>query len=160
MSQYKWIFQYGFPFSQKTDHKKNKVLIGIGGNLKNPLKTFKLLFKKLRNYPNIRIYKTSPILKNPPFGYTNQPDFYNALIWIQTTFAPLQLLNRLQFLEKSFGRKRSFANAPRTLDLDLIFFENIMLYNKRLILPHPSFRERKSVLAPLALMSIRRKWRV
>lgn len=156
----KWIYQYGFPFYANKRNLKNKAVIGVGGNIKNPPKTFKLLFKKLRHYPKIHIYKSSPIIINPPFGYENQPHFYNAVIWIQTSMYPLELLNKLLFFERGLGRKRSFDNAPRTLDLDLIFFENIILYNKRLILPHPNFKERISVLAPLAVMSTRRKWRV
>lgn len=156
---YKWLYQYGFPFLSKKKNLKYKALIGVGGNIKDPPKTFKLLFKKLQKYPRIHIYETSPIIINPPFGYINQPDFYNALMWIETSHPPLELLNRLLFLERGLGRKRSFENAPRVIDLDLIFFENIILYNKRLILPHPGFHERASVLAPLAWSSIRRKWR-
>ena len=64
-------------------------------------------------------------LENPPFGFLDQDDFYNAVIVIQVDMQAKELLSYLLRLEKKFGRKRSFANAPRTLDLDIIFFEDI-----------------------------------
>lgn len=159
MSNYQWIFQRGFPYFAKNAKGRYKAMIGIGANIGNPTMRFKLLFNKLLKYPNISVKKTSPIFKNPPFGYEKQPDFYNAIIWLRTNYSSFELLNRLLFLERGLGRKRTFLNAPRTIDLDLIFFENLILYNKRLILPHPGWRERISVLAPFASVCIRQKWR-
>jgi len=89
------------------------------------------------------------IVCNPPFGYTQQPDFYNTFIEIATSMPPRRLLRLLWKIEKHFGRKRSFANAPRTLDLDMIFFDNRLMNTKELILPHPGWKKRLSVLIPL-----------
>jgi 2-amino-4-hydroxy-6-hydroxymethyldihydropteridine diphosphokinase len=95
------------------------------------------------------IRKTAPILKNPPFGYIEQEDFYNSLILIETDLYPQQLLKILLSVEKIFGRKRSFKNAPRTLDIDIIFFGNERLKSNHLTLPHSRWIERDSILIPL-----------
>jgi 2-amino-4-hydroxy-6-hydroxymethyldihydropteridine diphosphokinase len=91
-------------------------------------------------------------LCNPPFGYSDQSDFHNAVILISTPLDPHELLRYMLYAEKRFGRERSFANAPRTLDLDLIFYDNIELKTRRLHLPHPHWDERDSVVMPLEKM--------
>nr|WP_236618711.1 2-amino-4-hydroxy-6-hydroxymethyldihydropteridine diphosphokinase [Lebetimonas sp. JH292] len=105
----------------------------------------------LSNHPKIDIIKTSIIYKNPPFGYLAQNDFYNTIMIIKTNFSPIELLNFLLYVEKKFGRVRTFKNAPRTLDLDIIIFNEIKINTKKLILPHPFFKKRDSVLIPLIL---------
>jgi len=130
---------------------KNGVsLIGVGGNLGDSKRLFFKLLIKLKKDALVRVIATAPIYKNPPFGYANQPYFYNTLFLIETKLTPMNLLRYLLHIEKHFGRKRLFANAPRTLDLD------ILLYNKRkinkgdkLIIPHPHWQSRNSVLVPL-----------
>ena len=94
--------------------------------------------------------QTSPILKNPPFGYTNQDDFYNAIMVISTTKTPKELLEYILRVEKKFSRKRPFKDAPRTLDIDMIFYDDIILNTKKLTLPHPQYSSRVSVLIPLS----------
>ncbi|AZV47044.1 2-amino-4-hydroxy-6-hydroxymethyldihydropteridine diphosphokinase [Nautilia sp. PV-1] len=140
-----------FPAKIKKSRKKNAALIGIGCNLGNCIRRFKKLYIFLRQHPKIDIVQTSIIYKNPPFGYLNQPDFYNSVMVIKTDFSPCELLRFLLYTEKKFGRKRSFKNAPRTLDLDIILYNNVKINKKRLILPHPYYKKRDSVLVPLAL---------
>ncbi len=140
-----------FPAKIKKSNKKNRVLIGIGCNVGNCIRRFKKVYRFLNSHPKIDVIQTSIIYQNPPFGYLNQPDFFNSILVIKTDFSPLELLNFLLYTEKKFNRKRSFKNAPRTLDLDIIMFNNIKLSHKRLIVPHPYFKERDSVLVPLAL---------
>lgn len=89
------------------------------------------------------------ILKNPPFGHIEQADFYNTVIEIATSLQPRALLRLLWRIEKHFGRVRSFPNAPRTLDLDMIFFDSRKISTKELTVPHLSWNERLSVLVPL-----------
>jgi 2-amino-4-hydroxy-6-hydroxymethyldihydropteridine diphosphokinase len=125
------------------------VTIGFGGNIGNMNRRFKKLYNYLLRHPHIDIVQTSPLLQNPPFGYLEQADFINGVMLIQTSLYPTQLLDQLQHIEKIFGRIRTFSNAPRTLDLDIIFFESKKLYNKRLIIPHPDWQNRQSVIAPL-----------
>lgn len=100
----------------------------------------------------VDLLATSLILKNPPFGYTNQDDFFNSIIVLQTNMRPKQLLDYLLRVEKKFQRKRSFADAPRTLDLDIVFFNNEIINTPTLCIPHHGWGKRESVLIPLASM--------
>lgn len=127
-----------------------RVLLGIGGNIGDVLRRFEHLFYYLRASSFVHIIETAPILKNPAFGYTEQKDFYNTLVEIETKLSPKVLLSYLLQVEKHFGRKRSFANAPRTLDIDIIFYENIKMQSDFLTLPHPQWDKRDSVLIPLS----------
>jgi 2-amino-4-hydroxy-6-hydroxymethyldihydropteridine diphosphokinase len=140
-----------FPAKIKKRKKKNIALIGVGCNIGNCVRRFKKVYKFLDSHPKIDVLQTSYIYINPPFGYLNQPDFYNTVFVIDTDFSPVELLNFLLYTEKKFGRKRSFKNAPRTLDLDIILYNNIKIKLKRLIIPHPHYKKRDSVLVPLAL---------
>jgi len=140
-----------FPAPIKKSSKKNRALIGIGCNIGNCIRRFKKLYLFLNSHPKIDVIQTSIIYKNPPFGYLDQPWFYNSVMVVKTNFSPMELLNFVLYVEKKFGRKRSFKNAPRTLDLDIIMYNNIKMNTKKLILPHPHFKKRDSVLVPLAL---------
>lgn len=136
----------------KKNPKTEFALLGIGGNVGDVLRTFNKLEKHLNSYPDIRVVATSIILENPPFGYTNQRDFLNSLILIKTSLSSIRLLERVLKIEDRFGRKRSFKDAPRTLDIDLIFHGRVRKRSKRLNLPHLHWRERSSVLIPLKYM--------
>lgn len=140
-----------FP-SKKTDSTiHNLVLLSLGANLNNPIKTFMSLFRSFRNNKNISILSTSPIYKNPPFGFKNQNMFYNVTILLSTRLYLLELYKLIFYLERRFGRarKRAFKNAPRSLDIDIIFFNNLFLRSKKLNIPHLHWQERNSVLIPL-----------
>ena len=130
----------------------HKVLLGIGGNIGDVVRRFEHLFYYLKRSSLIHVVETAPILKNPPFGYREQGDFYNSLMLIETFLSPKALLRYVLRVEKIFGRKRLFKDGPRTLDIDIIFYENVAMETKNLTLPHPGWRERESVLIPLAMM--------
>jgi len=125
-------------------------LVGIGGNLGDVPTRFERLYRYWQGSGVVRIVETSPILRNPPFGYTDQPDFDNAVVHLRTVLDPHAFLRYLLYVEKRFGRERSFANAPRTLDLDLIFYDHRRIESPRLRLPHPHWHERDSVVMPLS----------
>jgi len=147
------VFRRNFyPFNKSNSKFRHIVLIGIGCNVGNCIRRFKKLFLFFKSHPKIDIIATSYLYKNPPFGYLDQDDFINSVIVISTSFSPIELLNFLLYTEKKFNRKRTFKNAPRTLDLDIIMYDNIKLNTKRLILPHPYFKNRDSVLLPLYLL--------
>lgn len=133
-------------------HGYRQVLLGIGGNIGNVIQRFNRLFWFLKRSNILRVIESSPILKNPPFGYLEQDDFYNALILIETKLTPKELLRYILKVEDKFGRKRLFKDGPRTLDIDMIFYENINLNSENLTLPHPGWTHRESVLTPLAEM--------
>ncbi|MBE0492474.1 MAG: 2-amino-4-hydroxy-6-hydroxymethyldihydropteridine diphosphokinase [Sulfurospirillum sp.] len=151
--------QVHFPQINTTkSHFKHTALVGIGGNVGNVLKRFERVYYTLQKHPQVWIKESSFILQNPPFGFADQNDFYNAVLVLQTTFAPRELLKFLLHVEKIFKRRRSFKNAPRTLDLDIIFFDDVCYRHKKLIIPHPHWQKRDSVIIPMAsLHNFRRK---
>lgn len=136
--------------SVKSGHQ---VLLGIGGNVGDVVRRFEHLFYYLKRSSLVRVIETAPILKNPPFGYTEQEDFFNSLILIETFLKPKALLRYVLRVEKIFGRKRLFKDGPRTLDIDIIFYENVVMETKSLTLPHPGWKDRESVLIPLQYIS-------
>jgi len=145
------LYSLRFPYKTlpKTSHRY-EVVLGIGGNLGDVKRRFEHLFIVLKREKRVELVQTSLVLKNPPFGYTNQDDFLNSIIILKTSMQPKMFLRYILRLEKRFGRKRSFENAPRTLDLDIIFYDNRVITTKDLTLPHPAWHTRESVLIPLA----------
>jgi 2-amino-4-hydroxy-6-hydroxymethyldihydropteridine diphosphokinase len=141
----------------KTENRsfKYKTVVGIGGNEGDVRKRFRNFYMYMKRSSLVSISETSPILRNPPFGYLDQDDFYNAVIVIRTSLGPKAFLKFLLHVEKIFGRKRSFKNAPRTLDLDLVFYEDVKIRSKFLRVPHPSWSQRESVVLPL--LKLKRK---
>jgi 2-amino-4-hydroxy-6-hydroxymethyldihydropteridine diphosphokinase len=144
-----YFYQKYFPFKRNKQKKKNKVLLSIGGNIGNTKMRFKKLFQYFEKDKRFYIIKTSPILKNPPFGFIKQNYFYNSLIELETCLKPQKLLKIILAIEKLFKRVRKFKNGPRTLDIDIIFYGTITLKNQHLILPHSKWFERESILIPL-----------
>lgn len=134
---------------KKYSKKKYLVTIGIGGNIGNTKKIFNKLFLCLKNDTRFDLLITSPLLLNPPFGFLEQKEFLNGIICLKTNLAPNEFLKNMHRLEKRFGRKRSFQDAPRTLDIDIIFFDNKKINTKKLIIPHKDWANRESVIIPL-----------
>lgn len=141
-----------YPYLSAKSLHKREALLGIGGNIGDVVRRFERLFAFLNRSALVHIKETSPIVKNPPFGYIEQEDFYNALIRIETDLTPKALLRYILKVEKRFGRKRLFKDGPRTLDIDIIFYENISFQDETLTIPHPHWYERDSVLIPLSYM--------
>ena len=135
-----------------TSNKKYSVTIGIGGNIGNTKRIFDKLILCLKKDSRFILLMTSPLLQNPPFGFLEQSDFLNGIIALKTNLAPNEFLKNMQRLEKRFGRKRSFQDAPRTLDIDIIFFNNKKINTKDLIVPHKDWANRESVIIPLEEM--------
>ncbi len=148
------FFNSLYPYvSKQKSLKKNFVTIGIGGNTGDVAKRFKKLFRALDNDSRFTIVQTSPILKNPPFGYLEQDDFFNALIVLKTDLSPFAALKEFQRYENRFKRVRSFQDAPRTLDIDIIFFNNEKIDTKDLVVPHKGYKDRDSVQIPLKFLT-------
>jgi 2-amino-4-hydroxy-6-hydroxymethyldihydropteridine diphosphokinase len=144
-----------FPTKFKGSKKRYTVTLGVGGNITDVIRRFERLVYFLKKDKNCDILQTGTILKNPPFAYENQDDFHNSVILVKTNLRPMAFLRYILEVERKFGRKRSFANAPRTLDIDIIFYENIKMNTKKLTIPHPCYKDRESVLIPLMLMDKR-----
>lgn len=142
-----------FPSVYRPRGLSHRALIGIGGNLGDVLRRFERLLLFLQRSPLVRPLSASPLLKNPPFGFTEQPAFLNAALLIETSLQPRALMRYLLRVEHRFGRLRTFANAPRTLDLDMLFYDQRRIDTPELTVPHPHWAERQSVLIPLAYLS-------
>jgi 2-amino-4-hydroxy-6-hydroxymethyldihydropteridine diphosphokinase len=140
--------RFSYKRKQKSSHRY-RVIVGIGGNVGDVKRRFEHLFTFLQRDNRVELLQTSLILKNPPFGFATQDDFFNSIVVLQVSMQPLAFLDYLHRVEKKFARKRSFANAPRTLDLDIIFFDNRVINIDRLQIPHASWFERESVMIPL-----------
>ncbi|OPA81799.1 2-amino-4-hydroxy-6-hydroxymethyldihydropteridine diphosphokinase [Campylobacter pinnipediorum subsp. pinnipediorum] len=138
-------------FGFKNNFKFN-TLIGVGGNIGNTKKIFDRFIRALKNDKRFHIVETSPILINKAFGYIYQNDFSNAVINLQTSVSPYNLLKIMQNYEKIFRRTRSFKNAPRTIDLDILYFSNKVRKTSKLTIPHIGANQRLSVIIPLGLM--------
>ena len=134
--------------SRKSSHRYIAT-VGIGGNIGDVKRRFERLYLSLKKDKRVTLLRTSLILRNPPFGFADQDDFFNSIALLKTSMQPKFFLDYLMRIEKRFARKRSFANAPRTLDLDIIFFDNRVINTQKLQIPHAKWFERESVLIPL-----------
>ncbi len=122
--------------------------IGLGANLGNPHETIAHAFLALTKVVNTRVVAKSTMIVTKPWQ-AQGPDFVNAVAQIETELKPDALLQALLNIELQFGRERPFKNAPRTLDLDLLLYDDVVHHTSRLELPHPRMHERAFVLVPL-----------
>ena len=127
--------------------------VALGANLGDPIATVRAAITALQEMEASTLLASSSLYRTAPVGLKRQPDFINAVVRLATDLAPTDLLARLFALEARFGRVRTIRNAPRTLDLDLLLCDDLVIDlpgPPRLILPHPRMTERAFVLAPLA----------
>lgn len=123
--------------------------VGVGSNLQDPVWHVEAALAELGRMPRTRLVKRSSLYRSEPIGYAAQPEFVNAVAVLDTALAPHELLSELQGIEARHGRERSFPNAPRTLDLDLLLHGGRQQADPTLTLPHPRMHERAFVLKPL-----------
>lgn len=123
--------------------------IGLGSNLGAPGAQLASAMAALDELPQTRLVASSSLYRSAPVGNADQPDFVNAVVQVCTALAPQPLLEALLETERRFGRERSFRNAPRTLDLDLLLYDAQVVAAPGLELPHPRMHQRAFVLAPL-----------
>ena len=123
-------------------------LIGLGANLGNAHQTIVDAILELKSASGILNVQCSRLYASDPVE-AQGPVFINAVASLETTLAPINLLNLLQSIELEHGRVRPYRNAPRTLDLDLLWYDGIEISTPRLILPHPRMHQRAFVLEPL-----------
>jgi len=127
--------------------------VGIGSNLEEPETQVRKAFDELDRMPHTRLVKKSSLYRSAPLGHGAQPDFVNAVAQLETGLPAERLLAELQEIEARHGRRRSFANAPRTLDLDVLLYGERSLELPGLKVPHPRMHERAFVLKPLTEIS-------
>ena len=129
---------------------KTVAYIALGSNLDNPKMQIQDAFAELDEIELTRLLQTSSLYASAPWGYADQPDFVNAVAAVETELPPRRLLDELLKIETWHGRERSFANAPRTLDLDIALYGDDIVDEESLQIPHPRMHQRAFVLAPLA----------
>jgi len=123
--------------------------IGLGSNLEDPRSQLQHAFTELDGLPETRLVARSSLYRSAPLGYPDQPEFVNAVAEIATALTPQALLQALLQIEHEHGRERTFRNAPRTLDLDVLLYDDTQLHEHGLTLPHPQMHLRAFVLQPL-----------
>jgi 2-amino-4-hydroxy-6-hydroxymethyldihydropteridine diphosphokinase len=131
----------------------SRAVIALGSNLENPVEQVEAALAAIAALPGISLLRRSACYQTAPVGYADQPDFINAVCEVETSLAPEALLAALLEVEQAFGRVRTFRNAPRVLDLDLLLVEGVVLNTDFLTLPHPRMHERAFVMLPLADMA-------
>lgn len=125
-------------------------VIALGSNMGDSKRLLSQALDALRALPQTQVCAVSSLYKTAPVGYTDQPDFFNAVAVVETELSPHALLGACLGIEAAMGRRRSFANAPRPLDLDLLLYQDVCLQSQELVLPHPRMLQRAFVLVPLS----------
>lgn len=133
--------------------------IGMGSNLQDPQRQLQRAFDDLGGLPGTRLTERSSLYRSAPLGcpvqpdLSSQPDFVNAVAKMETDLAPQALLEALLDIEHRHGRERTYRNAPRTLDLDVLLYDEVQLHQHGLTIPHPQMHLRAFVLLPLLELS-------
>ncbi|MEE1763474.1 MULTISPECIES: 2-amino-4-hydroxy-6-hydroxymethyldihydropteridine diphosphokinase [unclassified Streptomyces] len=133
-----------------TLHNPRRAVISIGSNLGNRLENLQGAVDALEDTPGVRIKAVSPVYETEPWGVApgSQPSYFNAVVVLKTTLPPSSLLERAQAVEEAFHRVRDERWGPRTLDVDIVAYADVVSDDPALTLPHPRAHERAFVLAP------------
>lgn len=126
------------------------VYLSLGSNQGHSRRLLEEAVRALGDLPHTRVIARSSLYRTAPVGYADQPDFLNQVVALRTTLAPHDLLDATQGLERAAGRERGVRWGPRTLDIDLLWYDGIRVDDERLQLPHPRLGDRRFVLEPLA----------
>lgn len=127
-----------------------QVYLSLGSNLGERFRYLKRAIERIGESDSVVIRKTSSVYETDPIGNPDQPPFLNLVVLIETDLKPLPLLDYLLDIERTLGRERNEKWAPRTIDLDILLYDELIVNSDRLILPHPRMHQRRFVLVPLA----------
>lgn len=136
--------------SVKTEKGWHTVFIALGSNMGDKLKYLERAVADLKEDIHFRNIEVSDYIETAPYGGVEQDDFLNGVLKAETIYSPRELLVRLQQEEQLAGRKREIHWGPRTLDLDILFYDSLILTEKELSIPHPDMKNRRFVLKPLS----------
>ncbi|MFH8608947.1 2-amino-4-hydroxy-6-hydroxymethyldihydropteridine diphosphokinase [Streptomyces sp. NPDC018029] len=127
-----------------------RAVISLGSNLGNRLETLQGAVDALEDTPGLRVKAVSPVYETEPWGVDpgSQPSYFNAVVVVKTTLPPASLLERAQAVEEAFHRVRDERWGPRTIDVDIVAYADVVSDDPALTLPHPRAHERAFVLAP------------
>lgn len=130
--------------------REARAYVGLGSNLGEPRTQVRQALAELGELPGTRVAACSALYRSRPMGPADQPDYVNAVAALDTELAPARLLHELQALERRHGRTRGGVRwGPRTLDLDLLVYDELRMNTAELTIPHPGVAERSFVLYPL-----------
>ena len=124
------------------------IYLALGSNLGNRDNNLQNAREALP--PFVTIEKKSTIYETPPWGYTEQPPFLNQVVSGKTDLLPLELLAAIKKIESKLGRQKSFRFGPRSVDIDILLYDELILVTSTLVIPHPRMLQRGFVLVPLA----------
>ena len=130
---------------RRTSHQ---IILGLGGNLGDRKANLRQAVQALAKW--VTIQAISPIYQTVPWGLADQPDFLNLCLAATTTLDPLPLLTQIKKIEAELGRQPGVRWGPRLIDIDILFYDDLILNTESLTIPHPHLAERAFVLAPLA----------
>ncbi|KFG74905.1 2-amino-4-hydroxy-6-hydroxymethyldihydropteridine diphosphokinase [Streptomyces mutabilis] len=127
-----------------------RAVVALGANLGNRLETLQGAIDALEDTPGVRVKGVSPVYETEPWGVApdSQPSYFNAVVILKTTLPPSSLLERAHAVEEAFHRVRDERWGPRTLDVDIVAYADVVSDDPQLTLPHPRAHERAFVLAP------------
>ena len=123
--------------------------LALGSNLEQPAQQIEQAIAAMAAHPDLNVIACSSPYRSAAVGFTEQADFINAVVHVTTTLSAEELLACVMNTEQQLGRTRSFRNAPRTIDIDILLYNQDMYDSARLTLPHPRMHERAFVLLPL-----------
>lgn len=126
-----------------------RAFLSLGSNLGDRAATLDTALRALEASGDIQILRRSSLYETAPVGKTDQPEFYNLVVEIETALSPEALLDRCQEVERALGRLRTERWGPRTVDLDVLLYDRIRVTTERLVVPHPEMLRRRFVLEPL-----------
>ena len=124
-------------------------VIGLGANLGDPVAQLRAAIVAIGTLPQTRVLAVSSFYRTAPVGFLAQPEFVNAAVAVDTALAPRALLDGLAAIERAAGRARAFKDAPRRIDLDILLYDERVVDEPGLAIPHPRLHERAFALAPL-----------
>lgn len=127
----------------------HQVFLSIGSNMGDKKAYIEQAVKELKAVSEIQVEKCSRLIETKPYGYTEQDDFLNGAIELRTIFTPEELLDKLHEIEAHANRSRKIHWGPRTLDLDILMYDDLMIYSEKLVIPHIDMHNRIFVLEPL-----------
>ena len=139
--------------SVKIHRSWHKAYLSVGSNMGDRKKYLEDGIEALKAHPLIKQVKVSELIETAPYGGVEQADFLNAAIGLGTLMEPEELLEALHNIENSAGRERILRWGPRTLDLDILFFDKLVYESDTLVIPHPDLHNREFVLKPLSTIA-------
>lgn len=129
---------------------KNIAYLGLGSNIGERISYIQRVIDELNESQNIKILKNSSVFETEPWGNIDQDNYLNSVIEIETDLGPMELLLELKSLEKKIGRSENKKWSEREIDIDILFYDDLVIQNENINIPHSLIEERRFVLVPLA----------